>query len=91
MFENVCSDAVDHFKIGLSWGGWVAQLGQHPTRDLGSGCDLTVVGSSPTLGSVMDVKLAWDSLPLLLSCMFSFSLSLSLSQKKKKLGCLFLF
>ena len=55
-------------------GTWVAQSVKHPTLDIGSGRDLTVVSVEP----------AWDSLspsvsaPSLLACM----LNLSLSQNK---------
>ena len=37
---------------------------KHPTLDFGSGGDLRVRGSSPTLASVLRVESAWDSLSL---------------------------
>ena len=39
-----------------NWGTWVAQLVEHLTPDLSSGLDLRVVGSSPILGSALDVE-----------------------------------
>ena len=45
----------DSIKIHL-WGDWVTQSIKSPTFDLGSGHDLTVVGSSPALGSVLGIK-----------------------------------
>ena len=44
----------------------MAQLVEHLTLDLGWGHDLTVVRSSPELGSVLSVELVYDSLPLFL-------------------------
>ena len=60
----------------------MAQSLDHPTLDLGSGHDPRIVGSSPTLGSTLSKKPAWDSLSPFapLPC----SLSHSLSQKVKK-------
>ena len=37
-------------------GAWVAQLAERPTLDTGSGRDLAIVGSRPTLGSVLSVE-----------------------------------
>ena len=51
----------------------MAQSVERPTFGLVSGHDLEVVGSGPALGSMLGVKLAWDSLS-------PSSLSLSLSK-----------
>ena len=40
----------------------MAQLVKGATVDIGSGCDLAVMRSSPVLGSVLSVEPAWDSL-----------------------------
>ena len=37
-------------------GAWVAQLVEHPILDLSSGLDLRVVGSSPTLDSMLGIE-----------------------------------
>ena len=39
-----------------------AQLVKHTTLDFGSGHDLTVMRTSPVLGSVLSWESAWDSL-----------------------------
>lgn len=44
------------------WGTCVAQPIEHPTLGFGWGCDLTVVGSSPTSGSALSTESASDSL-----------------------------
>ena len=61
---------------------WAAQLVKNLALDFGSGHDLRVVGSSPTL----NMEPAWDSLslPMPLSPAHAFLLSLSLSQKTKQ-------
>ena len=56
-----------------SRGAWVAQSVERQTLDFGSGHDPRVVGSSPMLGSSLNMDPAWDSPSL--------SLSLSLPQK----------
>ena len=61
----------------------MAQLGKHLTLGFGSGHDLRVARSSPTLGSVLSEVSAWDSLPLPLPLPLVLSLSLSLSQINK--------
>ena len=38
------------------WGAWVSQLVKCPTLDLSSGLDLSVMSSSPTLGSMLDAE-----------------------------------
>ena len=38
------------------WGAWVSQLVKCSTLDFNSGLDLTVVSSSLTLGSMLDMK-----------------------------------
>ena len=43
-------------KIPAQWGTWVAQSVKHVTLDLGSGHDLRVMRSSPTLGSVLNME-----------------------------------
>ena len=43
-------------------GDWVAQLVKQLTLDFGSGHDLRVVRSSPTLGFALSMEPAWDSL-----------------------------
>ena len=54
----------------------MTQLVKHLTPNFGSGHDLRVVRLSPTLGSVLGMEPAWDSLsPSFLS------LSLSLSRR----------
>ena len=65
----------------------MAQVGEHPTLDFGSGHDLTVHGIKPHMGLwTGSAEPAWDflspplSLPLHCSC----SLSLSLSKGRKK-------
>ena len=47
-------------------GAGVAQLGECPTLDFGSGHDPRVVGSSPASGSALGAEPAWDSLSLFL-------------------------
>ena len=44
----------------------MAQLVKRPTLDFGSGQDLKVVGSSPTLGSTLSGESAYDSISLTL-------------------------
>ena len=69
-------------KTHILRGAWLAQSVKRPTLDFGPGCDLMVVGSSPTSGSGLSVKPAWDSLspahslllPLLRACTRSVSL-----------------
>ena len=48
-------------------GTWVTQLVKHPAFDFCSGCDLTIVRSSPTLGSALGMERACDSPSLSLS------------------------
>ena len=43
----------------------MAQSVERPALDFGSGHDLRVVRSSPTLGSVLSTEPAWDSLSIL--------------------------
>ena len=50
------------FKYFKHRSTWVAQLVEPPTLGFGSGHGPRVVGSSPVLGSVQSVELAWDSL-----------------------------
>ena len=50
------------WKILLSWGTRVAQSVGHMTLDFSSGCDLSVMRLSPTLGSALCMVPAWDSL-----------------------------
>ena len=45
--------------------GWLSL--KDPTLDFGSHHDVTVVRLIPTLGSILSVELAWDSLSLPLS------------------------
>ena len=42
----------------LSWGAWVAQSGEQPILDFGSGHDLRIMGSRPALGSVLSLESA---------------------------------
>ena len=42
-----------HLKIDQSQDAWVAQLVKWLTLDLGSGHDLKVLRSSPTMGSLL--------------------------------------
>ena len=73
-------------KTIINGGTWVAQSIEHPALDFSSGHDPRVVGSSPTLGSVVGMEPAFEilfpspssRLPQLCA------LSLSLSNKKKK-------
>ena len=65
----------------------MVQYVEHPTLDLGSGHDLTVLEFEPHIGICIDgVEPAWDSvspslpLPCLYVCVPSLSLSLSLSK-----------
>ena len=53
-------------RIGKSRGTWVVQSVKCPILNFSSGHDLTVMGSSPTLGSAQGMESAWDSLSLLL-------------------------
>ena len=48
-------------------GAWMAQSIEHLTLDFSSGHDLTVMGWSLPLGSVLNMKPAWDSLSPFLS------------------------
>ena len=70
--------------------GLVGGSVEHPALDFSSGHDLMTVRSSPTSGSTLGVRSAWDSLspsvpPLLVyACACTCALFLSLSQKKKK-------
>ena len=79
----------------VSQGVRVAQSVEHPTRDFGSGLDLTVHGIEPQAGLHTDrTELAWDSLSPALSappplvhshaCVFSLSLSLKINRLKKQ-------
>ena len=65
-------------NYALQWGNWVAQSVKHPTLDICSGHDLTVVRSSPTSGSVLRRVCLGSSLSLSLSLPFPCSQSLSL-------------
>ena len=58
----------------------MAHLVERPTLDLGSGHGLTVVGSSPVLGSALSVEPLWDTLSLSLSLSLCSSPILSLSK-----------
>lgn len=49
---------LDKKKFCFSCGAWVAQLVKGPVLGFGSDCDLTVVGSSPALGSMLRVESA---------------------------------
>ena len=62
---------------------WVAQSVKRPTLDFCSGHDLTIMESSPTLGSVLGVGLAWDSLSLSAPPLITLSLS-KLTNKQKQ-------
>ena len=42
-------------KKSKNWDAWMAQLVEHLTLDFGSGHDPRVMGSSPTLGSVLSM------------------------------------
>ena len=58
----------------------MAQLVKHPTLDFGRGHDLTVMRSSPTLGSMLGMELLWIlSLSLLLPLPCSHVLFLALA------------
>ena len=48
-------------KVIVLWRALVAQLVKGWTFDFGSGHDLTVVRSSPALGSLLSMEPAWDS------------------------------
>ena len=62
----------------------MAQSVKYPALDLGSGHDLTVVGSSSASGSVLSVEPAWDSLSSSPSALRPFVLSFSLSVSLSK-------
>ena len=51
-------------KDDMKRGVWVAQSVGHPTPGFALGQDLRVMGLSPTSGSVLSSKSAWDSLSL---------------------------
>ena len=55
---------LNHSQKNAYWGTWVAQSVEHLTLGFSSGCDLQVVGSSPKLGSALNVESAPHSLPL---------------------------
>ena len=57
-----CQSFDTFLKNADAWGAWVAQLVKCPTLDFSSGHDLTVVRSSPTLGSMLSMGPAWDPL-----------------------------
>jgi len=46
------------------WGPWVTESVEHSALGFGSGHDLRVQGSSPTLGSAFSAESVWDSLSL---------------------------
>ena len=62
----------------------MARSVKRPTLDFGSGHDPRVVGSSPTLDSMLSMEPAWDSLSL--SLCPSPQLVLSLFKIKRKRG-----
>ena len=47
---------VSDLNKDATWGAWVSQLVECPTLEFGSGHDFTVVGSSPTSGSMLSVE-----------------------------------
>ena len=65
---------------------WVAQLVKRLTLDFGSGHDLTIMRSSPTLGSVLTVRsllgILFLHLSLLLHSSYVHALSLKINIKK---------
>ena len=66
-----------HLKIAINQGAWVAQLVKHLTLDFGSSYNVTVLGLSPTSGSVLTVRslIGILSLPLCVPLLCSSSLS----------------
>ena len=90
MFQPGCSWYIVNFfkkcwkstSFGVPW--WLSRLSIW--LYFSSGHDLTVMRSSPTLGSVLSVEPAWDSLslPLCTSPLYSLSLSVSVSLKINK-------
>ena len=54
--ENTMASVTVNIQFGWR-GAWVVQSVERLTLDLHSGADLGVVGSSPTWGSVLDMKL----------------------------------
>ena len=72
---------------GWSQGAWMAQLVKCLIHDLGSGHDLSVLRSSPALGSVLHKGPTQDSFPLPLPlhpCMTSHSLFSLLKKERRK-------
>ena len=63
-----------------SWGSWVAQLVECPILDLGSGCDLRVLGSSPR-GALQARSLLENFSPFLSASPPAHTLTLSFSVK----------
>ena len=63
-------------------GAWVAQSVKHPSLDFSSSHDLTVMGSSPVLGSRLGTE--GVCLRFSLSLLHPVCLSLSLKKKKKR-------
>ena len=61
----------------------MAHLVEHPTLDFGPGHDLTVMRSSPALGSLLEILSLPLSLPLP-TCPCPLSVSLSKKKKKKE-------
>ena len=62
-FLNEYSNEMSSLKVG-PWGTWMAQSVEYLTFDFSSGCGLRVLGSSPTLLSMLRIVSAWDSLHL---------------------------
>ena len=62
-FSNQPSLLRDQKCIYL-WDAWVVQLVEHLTPEFSLGHGPRVMGSSPTLGSVLCMEPAWDSLSL---------------------------
>ena len=70
-------------------GAWVAQSVEWATPDFGSGYEPRVVGSSPTLGSMLSVEPAWDlSFPPSLPAHALYpSLNLKKKKKERRMKC----
>ena len=59
IFKKTIWDLPDFPEVKLyskNCGSWVSQLVKCPTLDFSSGHDLTVVRSSPTLGSALSME-----------------------------------
>ena len=66
------------FKNNSKGGAWVTQSVEHLTLDFSSGHDPRVVASRATWGSVLSMRLAWDSLSPSAPLPHSHSLSLKI-------------